>query len=271
MSEVIHVPSGAAVAFVDGTFSSVKDRGGYGIVLITRGRVRLLGFPLDPLPIGRGNSHIAESLAAARACAVALADPSAPARLRVIGDCSAIIDAIEGRTHGREPIQEAFSAARAQGLELSGRWIRAHMETKDLPTRLNGIAHWLSYIGRDGTALDRSLPMEEGWLAKLETEPLFRPERTSLRDPVPVEEAAKLLGVELPEAMGMVKAKRLRRVADKESIRWLTGPRQAKKLIRLDLIEWESIAAAYEEMMAARQPELFGDEPCMDMAPEPMP
>jgi len=269
MSEFILVPRGGAVAFIDGTFSSVKDRGGYGIVLITPGRVRLLGLPIDPLPMGKVNSHVAESLAAARACTVALADPSAPVRLRVVGDCSGIIDAIEGRTHGREPVQEAFSAARAQGLELSGRWIRAHMETMDLPTRLNGIAHWLSHIGRDGTLMDRTLPLEEGWLTALETEPQFRPERTSVRDPVPIEDAALFLGIGLPEAMTMAKAKRLRRVADKGAVRWLAGPRHAKRLMKRDLIEWDSVAREYEAMMHERLPELFGTwpEPVHDMVP----
>lgn len=263
MTEIIDIAQGTAASVFDGTHSQTIGRGGIGAVLLMPGSVRLVGMPALP-PVGvrylsGSGSMDAEYLAAATTCDAVLRDMPEVRSLRLVGDCAGVIDAIEGRTAWRGPGLESLASLRAQGVVVSGRWIKSHMETADLPTRLNGIAHSLALQGLRGLGVDRTLPMQEGWLSLIEREPEFRPERSCFRQPITLAAAARLLETDPTGIAGMIGDGMITPIDTKKAslVRRLANSRRTAQAMNTVLVEWDGFARVYESLMNSRAAELL--------------
>lgn len=177
--EFPHIPDDAAVAAVDG---SVSVRGAAaGVVLAHRGVLRLSGVPLPP----DIESWEAEALAAGEAISAALG--AGARRLRLLIDTAHVAAFVQGRRQGDGvlPRQGTFASlldhAREAGLAISARVVQGHTETRDLPSRMNDLAHLLGSMSPAvPTALETST--SAGWDGRLRAvEPRLVPSRNHHR------------------------------------------------------------------------------------------
>ncbi len=230
------LPDDAAVVVVDG---GVGRRGAsVGMVVVHAGRVRLVGRPVE------GDLHAFEAETAGVALAFAEARALGVARLRLLLDSHPVGMIVQGYRPDEPTDREAALAAvvdeGAAGFPVSVRIVQGHAETRDLPSRLNDLAHILAGIG-SRRLHDETLAMEPGWIDALaDSDRRFRPTHTPDRWAFrfPRRRAAHFLGLDVGTVDALVVAGHLR--------------------VTPEGLTRSSVAAVYEAAQAMRSDAYFG-------------
>lgn len=231
------LPGDAAIAVVDG---GVGRRGAStGTVILHGGRARLAGRSIE------GVVHPFEAEAVGVARAIHEARSLGVRRLRLLLDSHPVGMIAQGYRPGEPTGREASlaataDAAREAGLAVSVRIVQGHAETRDLPSRLNDLAHILAGIGAM-TTYRHELTVDPGWIDRLaEDDPRFRPTRTPDRWAFrfPRRRAAHFLGVDVGTVDALVLAGHVSVTPE-----GLTRP---------------SVAAVYEAAQEMRREAFFG-------------
>ncbi len=232
------IPDDAAVAAVDG---SVSSRGAAaGVVVLRRGSLRLRGVPL---PAGI-ESWEAEALAAGDAIETAMA--SGVRRLRILMDTAHVAAFVQGRRNGdgvlprQGTLASLLAGAAEAGLAVSARVVQGHTETRDLPSRMNDLAHLLGSVSSTDPTEIRTRA-SAGWDGRIVGEdPRLRPSRNHHRWTAFLarRKTAHLLGLDVETVDALLRAGHL--------------------AVTPDGVPYPSVAAVYEAAQSLRGEAYFG-------------